>query len=357
MEVVFPLRRITNRGNPPCIVVNREVLLRAGLSSRDLRSPSRLMLALFVVQKRSKAEIAALFGVQSETITRWLNRLGMPIRNPGDSVSMALSRYPICRFDGSPSDRAYFLGLRMGDLHAQIHGRRVRVSVGTSHPAMLHLFQSVFSEYGRVRRYPKFSRISGYHWCAYCDLDSSFEFLLKKPKMIPRDVCEDHELFLSFLAGYFDAEGCISLDGRRGHRGMCLIIKSCDYLVLKGINRRLHALGISTRLHLAAAAGTAGLKQNCWYVRACSKNDVAALLRRLPLRHPEKVAKAALALSIIRDGWGAKWFKSKEATMRLKREVMFARVAAKDALGNEHPLRRDWTTPATSRPQSSTTAL
>ena len=69
------------------------------------------------------------------------------------------------------------------------------MSVGTAHPAMLELFRALFTKYGEVRSYPKFNKVSGFHWCIYCDLDSSFNFLLLKARAIPRWILEDEDFF------------------------------------------------------------------------------------------------------------------------------------------------------------------
>ncbi len=257
------------------------------------------MNSLYVTQKRSQAELGALFGVQPQTVARWLDRLGIQRRNPADCVSTALSKHPFRSFDGSGKERSYLLGLRAGDLHAQKHGRRIRASVGTSHPGMEELFRKLFSRYGVVKRYPKFSRFSGYHWSVYSDLDYSFDFILSKLVIIPEWTLEDNDFFLSFLAGYFDAEGCISFDFHQGSHAIYLILKSCDHLILSEIVRRLPTLGFHPTFTLSVPAGKDGYRRDYWCLRVNRRSEVEKLLRLLDLRHPEKVEEARLAHRIM----------------------------------------------------------
>lgn len=302
-EIVFPLPRKSNRGNPPHIILNRKILRRAHLSPVDRRSALHVMQGLYVQQERSQSEIASLFEVQPDTVRRWLRRLAIPLRDKYDCVSLAQTRFPVHGFDGSADDKAYLLGLRAGDLHAQVHGRRIRVSIGTTHPAMLELFQALFSRFGKVRRYPKTGCFSRYHWCVYCDLDESFSFMLKKPMAIPDWVRNDDQAFLSFLAGYFDAEGCISVDSRPGSHTVSWIVASCDYDILKGIADRLCRLGFNARFSLARAAGRQSNTQEYWCVRVGKRNSVMALLHMLRLRHREKIAKVQLVDNLVRTDW------------------------------------------------------
>lgn len=302
------------------------------------------MRCLYIEQRRSQTEIARIFDVQQRTVTRWLKRLEIPIRSPGDSVSMALSKYAVHHFDGSLKEHAYLVGLRAGDLHAQKHGRRIRVSVGTTHPAMMDLFHALFASYGDVRRYPKFSQVSGFHWCIYCDLDSSFGFLLLKTKRIPEWILEDDYLFLSFLSGYFDAEGCIDFDLRPALHSVSWIVQSSDYGILRDVTERLRGMGFDVRFRLALEAGEGGCNFDFWSVRVGNRAHVGELFRRLGLRHPEKIAKADLVSSLASSEWKEGRVEVMKLRSALRNDVMLSRRAAMVML-SERRLRGAWTTP------------
>lgn len=348
------LPRVTNRGNPPRIDINSGELLNLGVSTYDLQSPHRLMRQLYIEQQRSQTEIAGIFDVQPQTVNRWLKRLEIPLRSPGDSVSMASSKYAVHSFNGSLRERAYLVGLRAGDLHAQKHGRRIRVSVGTTHPAMMDLFRALFANYGEVRKYPKFSQVSGFHWCIYCDLDSSFDFLLLKTKTIPESILEDDDLFLSFLSGYFDAEGCISFDLRPAFHSVSWIVQSSDYGILRDVTKRLNGMGLDVRFRLALEAGEGGCNSDFWRVRLGNRAHVWELLRRLGLRHPEKIAKTELVRSLVSSDWKGGWAKAMKLRSALRDDVQSSRRAAMILL-TKRSSEEVWTMRATSRPPQSST--
>jgi hypothetical protein len=220
---------------------------------------------------------------------------------------------------------------------------------------MADLFQTTFEKYGAVRRYPKFCRISGYHWCVYCDLDSSFGFLLLKTTGVPQWVMEHESAFLSFFAGYFDAEGCISFDCRQSSHAVSLIVESCDYLILREVTERSRRLGFGVKPNLAIEAGRKGCNHDCWSVRVGKRKDARELLRRLELRHPEKVAQKRLVGFLMDSNWRHGWHEAKKLRARVRNEVLLFRKAAADELAARGAEEAS-TTRAMSRPPRNTTA-
>jgi hypothetical protein len=286
---------------------------------------------MYLGHSMSQSEIARTLGVQRETVSSWLRRLETPIRTQGDSVSLALTKYRTKEFDGNLVSQAYLLGLRAGDLHAQVHGRKIRVSLGTTHPAMGELFRQVFTGFAEIRRYPKHNNVSGFHWCIYCDLDTSFDFLLTKSTKIPDWVLKDVELFYSFLAGYFDAEGCISFDTRPASHSVSLVLKSCDYGILKDAFDCLARERYTPTLVLHRRAGE-GLNLDFWGVRVGGRSNTLKLLRQMPLKHPEKIAKSRLANSIAASGWGVGWRNVGRLRASIAADVRRFKKEAQDAL-------------------------
>jgi len=305
--VQLTLPRVTARGSPPTIKADRYKLLDIGIWPNELASANDVLRAMYLRHSMSQSEIARILGVQQQTVSSWLRRLEIPVRTQGDSVSLALTKYHVKAFDGDLASRAYLLGLRAGDLHAQVHGRRVRASLGTTHPAMAELFRLVFSEFAEVRRYPKYNDVSGFHWCIFCDLDPTFDFLLKKPAEIPDWVLKDEKFFYFFLAGYFDAEGCLSFDLRPANHSFSLILKSCDYGILKDAHAFLTNDQFASTLHLDKKAGEQDLNSDFWALRVGGMLNALDLLNKMPLRHPEKVAKSNLAKSMASSGWTKGW--------------------------------------------------
>ena len=165
-------------------------------------------------------------------------------------------------------------------------------------------------------------------------MDSSFSFLLHKPRIIPRWILERDDLFAHFLAGYFDAEGSISFDLREHNKSIGLIVKSCDYGILDGIARRLMRLSFAPRFGLVLKAGQNRLRQDFWRVQISNRSRAIALLRALPLRHPEKVAKAHLAYHIASTNWVLGWDSFRALQSQIKDEVRQFKSQAEDALSS-----------------------
>jgi len=302
---------------------------------QDLVSPERLIRSLYQDQGRSQAEIGRILRVQGQTVNRWLIRLNIPLRSQADSVSLAVTKYEVSPCDATPLERAYLLGLRAGDLHAQIHGRRVRVSVGTTHPGMASLFESTFSRYGRVRRYPKYNDVSGYHWCYYVDLHPTFGFLLKKPRTVPDWVLRYETLFFAFLAGYFDAEGCISFDLRDGNEAVRCILNSCDLHILRSVSSRLKGMGFDLNLKLVSEAGTHDLNSDFWGMGLGRREQVVRFLDRMGLRHPEKVTKANLVRFLAANDWKEGWSEAKTVRVAIRQEVLKFKGEAEQQLAGK----------------------
>ena len=72
-------------------------------------------------------------------------------------------------------------------------------------------------------------------------LNRTFSFLLPKKDNIPKWVREDKNYFLSFLAGYTDAEGCI----RIGNKNVAsFALSSYDKNILKQTHKQLLKIGV-----------------------------------------------------------------------------------------------------------------
>lgn len=208
MKLLLP--RIYDRGPPPIMIINSKIKSLINIESYETDYLAKSILTeLYINRKLSQQKIANLFGVQHDTIRRWLERLNIPIRNQGDSVSLAITKHYKNQFSGNLAEKAYLLGLRYGDLSAQKHGRNIRIDVSSTHPAMLRLFEDIFSAYGKIRTYPKFDKkpsithFHRYQWKIYCDVNKSFKFILKKCNRIPKWIKEDDKLFYSFFVRLF----------------------------------------------------------------------------------------------------------------------------------------------------------
>jgi hypothetical protein len=231
-------------------------------------------------------------------VTVWYNlrSRGIVLRDKIEAQIKAVTKYERRPFQGDSIDRAYLMGLRYGDLHVVEHGRAIRVRVSTTHPAMANLFESLFSPYGVVHRYPRRAKLVGFEWTLECDLDKSFEFLLQKatPKQL---MALSREESISFLAGLFDAEGSIVLHNKRGRHNPEATISNTKEIILQYSTKILLSMGFHCKTTWRDQAenrgGITGYSRKGQLV-LWRFLDVQKMLGMLPIRHPERLAKAAI---------------------------------------------------------------
>jgi len=177
-----------------------------------------------------------------------------------------MTRYEKLPFSSHPCEKAYLLGLSTGDFHTARHGLSIRATVSTTHPAMIDLVTSLLGRYGRVVASPKFlEKWNQFEWEVYGYLHASFEFLLQ-PLEIP------DEAFLCFFAGFFDAEGTISIFKQHQSTTTSLKVEvsSCNRSLLLLIAGKLRQIGYDIYLpetpvrHKGEVIGYGPYNENFW---------------------------------------------------------------------------------------------
>jgi hypothetical protein len=293
-------------------------LLRTkGLSVKGLDDKSKEELREFLdylhnSKGMSLTDIAKLIGNKTSGYTSWVCRqLGVP-RRPFEEARLKGIRekrrkYERKPFDGTDEDRAYLLGLRHGDLTVSVPWKgAVRVSTSTTHPAMVQLFRSIFEPYGHVYQYPRYKKdTKTYEWNVQTILDESFSFLLKNFSEVKVWVTESDARVIAYLSGFLDAESSI-LVTRNTKGGIVIFV---DYYnenkaILGWIIEKAQGMGLGTsiRINKPMGRGTTGFRldhnHDYWQMSIFSTYGIQDFVRRLRLRHPEKLARRDLALSV-----------------------------------------------------------
>ncbi|MBL7159976.1 MAG: LAGLIDADG family homing endonuclease [Candidatus Aenigmarchaeota archaeon] len=341
MNMKFYLPRVYKRGPAPTMILNSKIKKLVDISDcKDFsKMPTFILTELYLKREFPQQKIANLFGVQHETICRWLKRLKLPIRSQGDAVSMAITRHRKTPFSKNLEEKAYLIGLRTGDISAQKHGRNIRAHISSTHPSMIELFRELFEKYGKVGIYPKKYKNSKiypwkYSWKTYCDLDKTFDFLLKKTEKIPKWIMNDNKIFFSFLSGYFDAEGCFSISHKKGKGSRIQwIIRSCDKEILENITKMLKNNNFNPHFKLTKKADGISYKKDYWSVELGDRNQILNLMRLMTVRHKEKVDKIDLALDFVKNNWENASERIIELRQNIKKDVReFVKSAEKDFL-------------------------
>ena len=288
-----------------------------GLSIKDLDEERKEGLRLFLdylhnTKGLSLNDIAKLIGNKTSGYTSWVCRqLGVRRRSFEEArlkgIREKRRKYERKPFDGTDEDKAYLLGLRHGDLSVSRPWKGVvRVSTSTTHPAMVQLFRSLFEPYGHVYQFPRYKKdTKTYEWNVDVILDDSFSFLFEEFIDIKKWVEESEERVIAYLSGFLDAEGSILVT--RNVRGG--VVTFVDYFnedksILEWISNRARKMGLGTslRVNKPIGRGTTGFHLNhnreYWQMSIFSAHGILGLIQRFKIRHPEKLARREIALSV-----------------------------------------------------------
>ena len=293
---------------------------------------------LYWTNRLSSEKIGQTLGISGSWVRTVMTRSGIPRR----SLSQAGMRFPKTSFTGDELEKAYLMGLRAGDLNAATYGNQVRVATSTTHPAMWRLLLSSFGKNGRVNKTPARGK-HGFGWMVYAYLDRSFRFLLPKTIVVPKSYLEREDLFLSFFAGYVDAEGSFRVYLNSTHKAMSFRINSEDKLLLKDICRGLQEMGYHVSWTLAAKRGVTRGKRyrhSLWTLGMFRESEILDLVGKLHVRHNEKKRQVQLLLWSAGKKWDLIGPRAAALRSSIKFEVSRFVEEAREAYLSKHSSTR-----------------
>ena len=197
----------------------------------------------------------------------------------------------------------------MGDLRVRLHNKKGRsetisIACSSSKLAQIKLIRDLFSSYGHIwEGQPNYRGIVSIE--AFVDL--SFNFLFKDKNNVEDNLklFKKRSHFLSFLAGFSDAEGSIFIS-----RGMAQMSwgnydkKILDY-IKNGLTKINVRTGSINNDHLKGYKGKDGYKRNKNYYHLCcaEKSSLEKLLNMLKqyIRHGDKIKSSEIALNNIQE--------------------------------------------------------
>lgn len=281
----------------------RSFLRRRGLTSKQRIGPiaEETLKELYCVQGLSMGKIAERLGLPHTNVEYWMGKFRIA-RRP-------LRKYVRNPFSGDDYEKAYMIGFRQGDLHAKREGLGVRISGSTTHPAQISLFRALFEKYGHVYVGPVYNRKhQKYFWQMVVVLDDSFSFLMPKSSRIPSWIKRNLKTALYFAAGFFDAEGSISVTFRNRRKGMvmevAMMISNSDRQLLEEVASILRRY--KPHIYLSQREGTRTgpnktyLNQDQWQLAIYRRAAQERLLDVFPIKHQEKVEKAKIAREVLK---------------------------------------------------------
>lgn len=226
------IKRELERHGIPLRTQNEVISLR-----RKKERIKKMALKTFYYKDRlTQEQISKKLGKSREHISILMKEYGLKTRNRSETST----RYPKFDFSDNLEEKAYLIGFRTGDLSANLSSNKKLITVGTTStkPEQIKLFKDLFRKYGHIWVSKK--RKDG-NRVFVVRLNCTFNFLLPKQDNIPKWIRDNKDYFLSFLAGYTDAEGCIHI----GNNNVALLkISSYDKKTLKQIYEQLFKIGI-----------------------------------------------------------------------------------------------------------------
>jgi len=269
-------------------------LKKNGISSRDpaehIRKVSEGMVDEWTLRYQKGESLKQIAGdaINPVTVFNHLHKRGVRLRDKVESQIKAVTSFEKLPFDGTEFDRAYLLGFARGDLNVSRHGRAIRVKTTSTHPGMVELFLSLFSPFGPTRVYPKFSELCGYEWTVEAELNDTFSFLLSYKQAPPSS--SRREIVIAYLAGLFDADGSIWVRGDRSF-GPRASYTNKDLDLINWIEHQLR------KLEYFARRGGPDPRE-VYHVLLWRNAEVLDFIQLIPIRHPEKKAKARLLIDV-----------------------------------------------------------
>ncbi len=260
-----------------------------------LRNPikiSREKLELLYNKPLSAKQIGHKFGFSKSGIEKKLRQFHINTRG---NLHKLPRKYKKFSFNGSLEEKAYLIGFRLGDLNVYHTNQVVVVRGSTTKPAQAKLINKLFKSYGGIQT--TLAKRGTIEQCVY--LDRSFDFLLPKHDKIEKWIKNCPRCFLSFFAGYFDAEGCVTIHKNSSNSFGGFEIQSYDKNIIQQSWSNLKKLGITCpKPTISKPKGYIGsnlVKSNgdTWRLSIFAKKAVWQLLAyfELLLRHGDKRKK------------------------------------------------------------------
>lgn len=251
----------------------------------------KTLINLYLKRKFSQNQIAKTMHCSVWAIEKLMKKY--KIKSRGLSESQMI--YPKFNFSGNPTERAYLIGFRLGDLNVERAKLQIQVRCSTTRPAQVQLIRDLFSKYTHLgiknTRYINNQLITDIR----CFLNKSFNFLLPKKDKIEPWILKNDKFFFAFVAGYTDAEGCLLI--RKYKKSKIPVagfeLQSSDKNIINQIWKKIILFGIrAPRPKVNRPIGVINRK-NIWRLSIFRKSSLLKFLGFIEpyLKHHDKKNK------------------------------------------------------------------
>ena len=270
--------------------------------------------------------ISRKFGISRTFVRKSLKENGITIK---DSRSALLAMGYIkekTKFTLTPQEKAYLYGLVLGDLTpVRKSNYTLKLITHSTHITFMDLLKRTFEIYGPTL-YKETKNQNMFRFQSYADLDS-FSFLLNsKKEMLPSWITSEN--FFDFLAGFIDSDGSVIL--RKSGKYFQYVIRffGQNLDLLNEIKIRLENLGYNLSMHKNHKVGDKSYNngvlfkynKDYYVLETFKKLQTLDLLIKIPIRHPEKIAKRDLIYKINSTGF-VHWQDIEKEVKELKSKI------------------------------------
>lgn len=263
---------------------------RSKLGNRKPVSVTKeVLFDLYHNKKFTQKQIAEKFGHSRYGIQRWMRIYNINSR----SQSLVHTKYPKYDFNGNLAEKAYLIGFRLGDLNVYKVHELIQVRCSTTIKEQILLIQKLFKNYGNVHVWN--AKRGTFEVVVL--LNQSFVFLIPKNDLIEDWIIGSNRYFLSFLAGYADAEGSYYLRNPYKKLGKykwgVFEIQTYDKYILQTISKHLFPLGIENTFSRSKIKGyidKRGTKHNndSWRITIVRKQSLWNFIKLIEPLHKHK---------------------------------------------------------------------
>lgn len=257
---------------------------RSKLGNRiSLNISKEALINFYYDKKLTQKQIARYFGNQSGTgIRRLMKMYGLKSR----SFSEFITKYPKFDFSGNLEEKAYLIGFRLGDLNVLKVHELIQTRCSTTIKEQVDLITSLFENYSNV--HTQHAKRGTFETIVL--LNNSFDFLLPKKDLIEDWILENNKCFLSFLAGYADAEGSYFIrkpyyKTQKPSWGV-FEIQSYDGVIIRTIFDKLINLGIESTFYINSRKTV--YKQNMYRITLARKQSLWNFIKLIEPYHKHK---------------------------------------------------------------------
>ena len=185
---------------------------------------------LYINKKFSTWKIEEITKIPRGTIHRKLQEFNINLRDRATSHII----HPKKDFSGNLIEKSYLIGFRIGDLGVRKiypNSKVIQIASGSTIKEQIDLIENLFENYGKI--WIKKTKNNKINICV--SLNESFNFLLDKE--IPKWILKNKKYFLSFLAGFIDAEGSFGVYNKMARFSIGNYDSSILFLIFGELNK------------------------------------------------------------------------------------------------------------------------